>query len=347
MIPLWESIVCIVLAAIPVIFAAVAFVYGKIKLKNTTKPVEYYPPHGFSPIDVMLEYFGKDSKPRELFNPVMLYWAENGYITIEEDCKRGLKLTKIKDFESSAAAGRGRKRGKTFALEKKLWDALCGKVFYTLAAPSSHEDTYQEFVADCEKLAKTASAPVTKRLKIAVDISSIAALVLNTIIIGATLSNPAFLMMIFPIVGIIMRRFIPLKSVFTTLFFCAWGGIPLIAFMSFGYDASVLVPIATAVVAACLVLYVFEPLIDIRTEKNLLLYGRLEAFKTFLIEAELDELELLVEENPNYYFDILPYCYIFGITEKVKPKFDRIRMDGPAWFLIDDEIGDFRDRLMF
>ncbi len=349
MIPLWEVILCIAIAAVPLLFSIASAVAGKVKLARALKPVEYYPPRGFSPIDVQLEYFGRYSKPRELFNPLMLYWAENGYITIEEDCRRGLKLTKLKDFDKLVEVARGKKRDKTYFLEKKLWDEMFefNEVFYTLAAPSSHEDTYKQFEADCKDTAKSASAPVTKILRIAACVSSVAALIAVTLVIALTLKNPAFLMMIFPIVGIVMRRAVPSNSLFLTLFFCAWGGIPLTAFMSFGYDASVLVPIAAAIVAACLVLYVFEPRIDIRTDGNLMLYGRLDAFKTFLLQAELAELELLVEENPSYYFDILPYCYIFRITEKVKPKFDRIRMDGPAWYLTDDELGDYRDRLMF
>lgn len=349
MIPFYKVVICLVLVALPVIFAIVAAIVGKVKLNRALKPVEYYPPRGFSPIDVMIEYFGKYSKPRELFNPLMLYWAEKGYITIEEDCRRGLKLTKLKNFEKTAEDGKGRKRGKTFKLEKMLWDEMFAfnDVFYTLAAPSSHESTYKAFAEECASVAKSASASVTMKLRVAACVATMAALIVVTIMLGTTLHEPAFLMMIFPVVGIVARRAVPIRSLFVTIFFCAWGGIPLIAFMSFGYTASVLVPVAAGVGAAILVLYVFEPLIDIRTDKNLILYGRLEAFKTFLLQAELDELELLVEEDPNYYFDILPYCYIFRITEKVKPKFDRIRMDGPAWFLVDEEIGDFRDRLMF
>ena len=52
-------------------------------------------------------------------------------------------------------------------------------------------------------------------------------------------------------------------------------------------------------------------------------------------------MELLVEDNPEYFYEILPYCYILGITEKLKKKFDRIIMDGPGWYL-----GELRDILM-
>ena len=42
-----------------------------------------------------------------------------------------------------------------------------------------------------------------------------------------------------------------------------------------------------------------------------------------------------------HFYEILPYCYILGITEKLKKKFDRIIMDGPGWYL-----GELRDILM-
>ena len=86
---------------------------------------------------------------------------------------------------------------------------------------------------------------------------------------------------------------------------------------------------------------------DLSRPQNLKTYARLKGFKTFLVKAEKPQLEMLVEENPNYYFDILPYCYVLNITKKVREKFDKIRLDGPAPYLADSDFGDYRDRLMF
>ena len=46
------------------------------------------------------------------------------------------------------------------------------------------------------------------------------------------------------------------------------------------------------------------------------------------------ELELLLEENPNYFYDILlPYVYIFGISSKWSKKFESITIQPPTWYI--------------
>lgn len=45
------------------------------------------------------------------------------------------------------------------------------------------------------------------------------------------------------------------------------------------------------------------------------LRGRVKGFKNFLRYAKKEELELLVRENPEYYYDILPYTMALGISK--------------------------------
>jgi len=40
---------------------------------------------------------------------------------------------------------------------------------------------------------------------------------------------------------------------------------------------------------------------------------------------------MLIEENPNYFYDILPYCYIFGITKIMEEKFKKLHFKYPKW----------------
>ena len=54
------------------------------------------------------------------------------------------------------------------------------------------------------------------------------------------------------------------------------------------------------------------------------LMGRIRGFKNYLETAEKDKLEKLVLENPNYFYDILPYAYVLGVTKKWIKKFEKI-----------------------
>ena len=51
------------------------------------------------------------------------------------------------------------------------------------------------------------------------------------------------------------------------------------------------------------------------------LLNKIKGFKKFLIAVEKDKLEALVDENPYYFYDILPYAYVLGITNKYIKKF--------------------------
>ena len=60
--------------------------------------------------------------------------------------------------------------------------------------------------------------------------------------------------------------------------------------------------------------------------------GKLSGFKKFLETAEKDRLELMVQEHPQYFYDILPYTYIFGISDKWIKKFESIAVEPPNWY---------------
>ena len=60
--------------------------------------------------------------------------------------------------------------------------------------------------------------------------------------------------------------------------------------------------------------------------------GRIRGFRRFLETAEKDRLEMLVEESPDYFYKILPYTYVLGISAKWIRKFDDIAVRPPDWY---------------
>ena len=59
---------------------------------------------------------------------------------------------------------------------------------------------------------------------------------------------------------------------------------------------------------------------------------KVEGFKEFLKTATKEELENLVLENPNYFYDMLPYANIFEITRIWLNKFKDINIKEADWF---------------
>ena len=40
----------------------------------------------------------------------------------------------------------------------------------------------------------------------------------------------------------------------------------------------------------------------------------------------------MVIENPNYFYDILPYTYVLGVSDKWIKKFETISLQAPSWY---------------
>lgn len=81
-----------------------------------------------------------------------------------------------------------------------------------------------------------------------------------------------------------------------------------------------------------IIIYWFSQKPSRRTELGNVLYGKIKGFKNFLETVEKDKLNALVEENPNYFYDILPYTYVFGISDKWIKKFESISLKAPEWY---------------
>lgn len=63
-----------------------------------------------------------------------------------------------------------------------------------------------------------------------------------------------------------------------------------------------------------------------KTEYGEQITSQIEGFRNFLITAEKPKLEALVEEDPNYFYNILPYTYALSVSKKWIKKFEDIPM---------------------
>ena len=117
--------------------------------------------------------------------------------------------------------------------------------------------------------------------------------------------------------------------VFGTLF----GGIPWLALVLpvLLQDTSYLTVYIVGLVCI-LGMFILLKMLPRRTKYGTEILGKIKGFKRFLETVEKDKLESLVEKNPTYFYDILPYTYVLGISDKWMKKFEFITIQAPTWY---------------
>lgn len=69
-----------------------------------------------------------------------------------------------------------------------------------------------------------------------------------------------------------------------------------------------------------------------RTKYGNEMLGKIKGFKNFLETAEKPKLEAMVMDNPTYFYDILPFTYVLGVSDKWIEKFEAISLQAPSWY---------------
>ena len=77
---------------------------------------------------------------------------------------------------------------------------------------------------------------------------------------------------------------------------------------------------AICIIVAVILIYLTKR----KTDYGEIITARVLGFRDFLLKAEKENLEALVEKDPKYFYNILPYTYVLGISKKWVKKFEDI-----------------------
>ena len=98
-------------------------------------------------------------------------------------------------------------------------------------------------------------------------------------------------------------------------------------------DGKMLLTISALISAASLYAIVNAlPFIARLSDYGIHARGLCLGFKMFLVAAEKQRFEMLLSENPDYYYDILPYAQVLGVSKIWQGKFDRLLINPSSWF---------------
>lgn len=302
--------------------------------RRCVKTPEFYAPEGYSPLDVARVYRGK-ILPKD-FASLVISWASIGLVKIEFVTKRHIILHKLKNYPDLKSDEPLYKYKK---LEKKYFEAIFedGNTFDTkehkglkgaLCTIKIRKAVGKIYEASAEN--RTAMA---LKYKFPMQILALLPLILFVAWqISSGVGSAILFMLLFPIIGILVFVHAPIPLWFKIIWCGGFGGVPLYFmatnFLLLVYDVYYLFYIALAI--AILGSYSLR-LIVINTPQEKKALGKVLGFKNFLVTAELEKLEMLIHDDPEYFYNILPYCYVFGITHKMEKKFKELHAPMPEY----------------
>lgn len=316
------------------------FIFGRDK--KVVETVEFYPPEGFNSLEVGFLYKGKANSQDVI--SLLVYLANKGYIKISDNNDEslfskadGFKITKLKDYDGNDANER----------------LFLGGLFKDTAVEgeATKDDLYDNFYSTTHKILSNINNKENKNKIFEKKASkiSIISILLMLISVITTISIPTL-------------EYAGAGEVATTLFICLFyipfyavgifAKMPLVfrifwlgftIFHSTVFFSSL--PITDAVTSEsiyligvivgilCLIgMIICFKIMPKRTPYGNEILGKIKGFKNFLETAEKDKLESMVLSNPTYFYDILPFTYVLGVSDKWIKKFETINMQAPSWY---------------
>ena len=308
--------------------------------------VEFYAPDGMTSAEAGYVIDGcVDDKD---VISLILYWADKGNLKISEK-EKDFELIKLKDLPDQAKSFEKNMFAKLFQNGDAVYVSSLKQSFYTtMASTKSSVTNYFEsspkrrVFTTASKRARSAMAVITM-IPIAViaflycqqQMDSILWALALAVLVGWLISLPVF------VLADVFEKWRSTstgkrlgKLILSVAFLTAVFALYIFAFPSF-FDSVVIngaIEIALVTAAATLIMTVFTVIMRKRTKQGDEWFAKLLGFKNFIEKAEKDRILLLVEENPSYFYNVLPYAYVLGVTDKWAKNFEGIGIQPPDWY---------------
>lgn len=335
----WEALGAILLGILTIVAGYLLWSnYGKDD--PVVETVEFYAPEGINSVEAA--YIYKGYLPDQDVVSLIVYLAQQGYIEIREKTggkwNKGFALVKLRDYAGTKESERlfmaGLFQSGSVVTEKELKNTF----YKTINAIGSQvKKQYEKKVFFSNSLNKNwilylmlvgvylaAGFRPLYQYQYSVFFAGLSLLIFGA---GVTASFSvlfgkgklfARIFSFLVIVTIVLLR--GLDPVLKPLF-----GAVVCASMSYK------IAFGFAVFVSAVVTF-FAAHMSKRTPYGNGLLGKLGGFKRFLETAEKERLETMVEKNPQYFYEILPYAYVLEVSDVWMEKFESIAMEPPRWY---------------
>ena len=324
----------IIITTIIIALAIVLLFILKRRKDPIIEVVEFKAPEGMTPTEA--GYINDGELTGDDLSALIVYWANKGYVKIENESNDSIIITKVKNLPSSAKEH-----------ERILFTALFvgGD---TVESSSIGEDvgiagykSKQSAISSCKKYFDKKPSRVFNVLSIAVIVMMIipffrtlqfAMPTLNFFIgigllgiLGFAISN---------IDDVVRLKDKLLNKKYAFLLAALLIGIigPLIGLIF------IVAPYADPwgarfyLAILPLLLLLICPYLENYTKEGKDVLGHIRGLKSYILHAEKGMLEALVYDNPSVYYEILPYAYVLGVSKVYMEKFQDIDVAQPDWY---------------
>ena len=360
------SILAIVL---PLLFVFITYLlWNKFgKDEQVVETVEFYPPQGFNSAEVGFLYKGKVENKDVI--SLLIYLANKGYIKIVEteekslfSTSKGFKIVKQREYDGNnpneALFLKGLFSSKSSSIS---FSSMIDYMKNPQSVPETSSngaitevtamDLYDSFYITLGRIITNINNKKNKEKIFEKSSLGKGALVIVMIIATFLLitikpvieSDGGIAMLpfaiIFPGIGFSVlfgmlfgKTPIPVK-IFGLIWGLGFGGMPWAFMVLPSLLAEPIYLIAYIIGLGCiLAMILLFKAMPKRTKYGNEMLGKIKGFKNFLETAEKQKLEAMVMENPTYFYDILPFTYVLGVSDKWIKKFETISLQAPNWY---------------
>lgn len=332
----WLAYIAIFLGILAI---AIAFLFWWMYGRDdpVVETVEFYPPDGLNSVEMAFVYNGASSSKDVV--SLIVYLAQKGYIEIKE--------------------GTEKKPGKDFTLiRKKMYDGFneVERTFmeglFSTGSVVTKKDLQNSFYKTIEKITSMVGCRKNKEkifyansinkgwiLWLLAGLTCLLAGVLPvkeyeySLLLGVIAPLGVGVAVMLSSTVLFSRGNIAARIGMSLILLVA-GGVGYFLFLKDAlscvnawYQAATIFSLAVA-----FIVMFFNSYMSKRTPYGTEMLGRIGGFKNFLETAEKDKLEALVMEDPQYFYEILPYTYVLDVSDKWMKKFEAITVEPPTWY---------------
>ena len=354
---------------LPIILGIIAFSqwekYGKDE--KIVETIEFNPPDNMNSLDVAYAYKGKANSNDVV--SLLIYLANKGYIKIKVE-ETGSKLLKSKSYKIiEVKKYDGNDENERLFLERlfkngTIYRTENNNVFRCVTKSDLEERFYKTVneIIDNENTSefknKIFEKGVWNRAK---KIIILSLLVILTMSIGPLLNGTRIKTTVIAnlvLVAITMLFYLFALSskfnntrvkniiiLFVISFFASFSFVFVILYdivseIIINMNKLGLIELGIQVISLIFIM-ILVTLMKRRTKYGTEVLGRILGFKTFLKTAEKEKLETLVNQDPEYFYNILPYAYVLGVSDEWIKNFETISLMPPEWYVGNDSYYDY------